>query len=82
MIAQIIYDVLFQMHQQELLLITDNATIEDIVTDIMQQMPDANIGTHVGSWLANILIKHPLVEEVFATDVEINEILQDIYAHK
>ena len=78
MLLQIMISVLEYLTKEEKIELTPDANIQKLATDLVEQMSSASFGSHFGSWLASRLIEHPMVEELFATDKELKNVLQDM----
>lgn len=79
----IILSVLDYLQREEKLELVDNADKQKIAQDLLQKMPSASFGSHFGSWLGKALIEHEMVEELFASDHELKNVLQEIdFYHK
>ena len=76
MLHSIITRLIEQLLERELLLLTPNATPSLLIEDILKEMPQAKFGSHFGSWFSTTLISHPSVEELFATDEELTDMLR------
>jgi hypothetical protein len=75
MLHSIIHRLLRQLVEQELLLLIPDTDLTDFSNEIVQQMRKAQFGAHFGSWFGALLINHPSVDEVFATDDQLTEML-------
>ena len=82
MLYRIILATLKELLDSNQLELSSEANIESISHDLMQKMPQAGFGAHFGSWLANELCQHSMVEELFASDEELKEILHHINFHQ
>ena len=78
MLDTIILRLLEQLLAQELLLLTTDSNIQELALDIVREMPKAQFGSHFGSWFSQTLIGHPSVEELFATDAQLTNMLRYI----
>ena len=78
MLFQIMRSVIQFLVQNEQLELSQNADIDQLATELVQKMPSASFGSHFGSWLAKALIEHESVEELFASDKDLKNVLQDI----
>ena len=76
MIQHIISQVLQLLIQEELLLLTPDATIEALSNEVYQAMSKAPIGSQFGSWLGNTLVNSSLVEELYADDDQLARLLR------
>ena len=75
MLNSIIHRLLRQLVEQDLLLLIPNTDLTTLANEIVQEMSKAQFGAHFGSWFGALLIEHPSVEEVFATDDQLTEML-------
>ena len=78
MIFNITIKLLEKLVLEGSLQLVPEANVDVLATEIVKQMPSAGFGSHFGSWLANTLIDHPMVEELFATNEELTEMLSYI----
>lgn len=78
MLMKIILTALNYLLENKRIILTEAGDIQTIATEILQKMPDAPFGSHFGSWLGKELIGHAMVEELFATDKELKNVLQDM----
>ena len=76
MLHSIIHRLLLQLVEQDLLLLIPNTDLTSFANEIVQEMPKAQFGAHFGSWFATLLVAHPSVEEVFATDEQLTDMLR------
>lgn len=76
MLVRIVHRLLTQLVEEELLVLVPEASMDTLVSDIVQAMPSAQFGDHFGSWFGNILIQHAFVEELFASDGELTDMLR------
>ena len=58
--------------------LVNEANVTVLATEIVNQMPSAGFGSHFGSWLANALIQHRWVEELYASNEELTDMLRYI----
>lgn len=80
-IKDIIHRLLNHLYETEQLLIFENYSIEELSQDIINSMSqNKQEFAQFGSWLSQTLLQHPKVDELFATDEELNELLRDIYS--
>lgn len=78
MLEQIMTRLLTQLVSSDKLLLVEGASIQNLVQDILSAMPNAGFGAHFGSWLSATLINHNSVDELFASDEELTEMLRYI----
>ena len=78
MIYTILIRLLTQMIQDEELILVENTNLEDFVKDLMATSAHADLGTSVANWLSTELLKRKEVEELFLSDEEIQEKLQNL----
>lgn len=78
MLMTIILSVLDYLISEEKLELTENADKTKLASDLLQKMPSATFGSHFGSWLGKSLIEHEMVEELFASDHDLKNVLQEI----
>ena len=78
MLAQIVHRFLEKLVREQQLLLAEGTDVQSLSLDIVQEMPNASFGSHFGSWLATQLVSHPQVEELFASDQELNDALKDL----
>ena len=76
MIQRIISQVLQLLIKEELLLLTTDATLETLSTEVYQAMSQAPIGSQFGAWLGNTLVNSSLVEELYADDEHLARLLR------
>ena len=65
-----------QLIERELLLLKPNSSVSILIEDLLRLMPQAQFGSHFGGWLSTELINHPNVEELFASDEELTDMLR------
>lgn len=82
MLMKIILTALNYLLQNKRLILAEDGDLQQIATDILKKMPDATFGSHFGSWLGQALIEHDMVEELFASDKELKNVLQDMDFYK
>lgn len=78
MLEQIITRLLTQLVSSDKLWLIEGASIQQVVQDILSEMPHAGFGAQFGSWLSATLINHASVDELFASDEELTEMLRYI----
>ena len=80
MLVQIVHRLLQKLVREELLLLIEGADITSVANDIVTAMPNAAFASHFGPWLSEQLLAHSKVEELFASNQELNEALKDLGA--
>ena len=78
MIYTILIRLLTQMIQDGELILVENTNLEDFVKDLMATSAQADLGTSVANWLSTELLKRQEVEELFLSDKEIQQKLQNL----
>jgi len=78
MLMTILLSVLDYLIAEEKLELSKNADKRKTASDLLQKMPSASFGSHLGSWLGKALIAHEMVEELYASDQELKNVLQEI----
>ena len=78
MLIQIVYRLLQQLITEKQLLINEGTDIHQMATELVQEMPKAKFGSHFGSWLSSQLLAHENVVELYASDEELKQSLQDL----
>ncbi len=78
MLEQIMTRLLTQLVSSDKLLLVEGASLQTLIQDILSAMPHAGFGAHFGSWLSATLINHASVDELFASDEELTEMLRYI----
>ena len=78
MLMNILLSVINYLLAEEKLELAENADKKKIASDLLKNMPQASFGSHFGSWLGKSLIEHEMVEELFASDHELKNVLQEI----
>ena len=76
MLHSIMTRLLKQLLEQELLLLKPQSSVSKLVDDLLLRMPQAQFGSHFGSWLSEELLNHPSVDELFASDEELTDMLR------
>ena len=76
MLHSIMTRLVQQLLERELLLLKPRSSGNLLIDDLLNKMPHAQFGSHFGSWLSKELINHPSVEELFATDEELTDMLR------
>jgi hypothetical protein len=88
MIERIITTLLILMVEKELLTFKKvaaedpieetNLHIAKLTQELMRQAQSAQIGTQFSSWLSKKIIEAPNVDELYASDTEIYQLLSDL----
>ena len=78
MIYTILLRLFNQMIQDGELILVENTNLEDFVKDLMTTSAQADLGTSVANWLSTELLKRKEVEELFLSDKEIQQKLQNL----
>ena len=78
MILKITTKLLERLVTNGSLQLVPDANINVLANEVVNQMPAAGFGSHFGSWLANTLIEHRWVEELYATNEELTDMLRYI----
>ena len=73
MLNQLLRDLLEQMIEQNQLELTKGADLATLIRELQQTMNAAPPFQGVAKWLSENLIAHPMVEELYATNAEIIE---------
>ena len=76
MLHSIMTRLVQQLIEKELLLLTPEGSVIQLIDDLLRRMPQAQFGSHFGSWLSQELINHPSVDELFASDEELTDMLR------
>lgn len=76
MLHSILARLIQQLIERELLLLKPEASVVDLIDDLLHSMADAEFGAQFGSWFSNTLIEHSSVEELFASDEELTDMLR------
>ena len=76
MLHSIMTRLVQQLIEKELLLLTTEGSEIQLIDDLLRRMPQAQFGSHFGSWLSKELISHPSVDELFASDEELTDMLR------
>ena len=84
MILRILTTLLEEMHEKELLVLihehesTVNALIAKLAEELAQGASSAQQGAQFSSWLSSQILESDLVEELYASDAQIYELLSNI----
>ena len=78
MLVQIVHRLLQKLVRDKQLLLIDGTDIADLARDIVQAMPSAAFASHFGPWISKQLLSHSSVEELFASNQELNDALKDL----
>jgi hypothetical protein len=78
MIYTILLRLLKTMIQDGDLILSKNINLEDFVKALMSTSAQTDLGTSVASWLSTELLKREEVEELFLSDKEIQQKLQNL----
>ena len=76
MLHSIMTRLVQQLIERELLLLKQDSSVSQLIEDLLRLMPQAQFGSHFGSWLSTELINHPCVDELFASDEELTDMLR------
>ena len=76
MLHSIMTRLVQQLIKRELLLLKHDASVPLLIEDLLRLMPQAQFGSHFGGWLSSALIKHPSVDELFASDEDLTDMLR------
>ena len=76
MLHSIMTRLVQQLIDRQLLLLKPKSSVDELIEDLLRQMPQAQFGSHFGSWLSNELINHHSVDELFASDEELTDMLR------
>ena len=76
MLHDIMTRLLHQLLERKLLLLKSDGSVTQLIDDLLRRMPQAQFGSHFGSWLSKELINHPSVDELFASDEELIDMLR------
>ena len=76
MLHSIMTRLVQQLIERELLLLKPKGSIDELIEDLLRRMPHAQFGSHFGSWLSAELINHHSVDELFASDEELTDMLR------
>ena len=75
---KVIESLIFLLLERDLIVLEKNANIGDLVDEVVTSMRNNNKVIQLGSFFGTTLLKSPYVEELYATDQEINSLLKDI----
>ncbi|MFT4975580.1 MAG: hypothetical protein ACI8S6_001467 [Myxococcota bacterium] len=78
LIRSVIYEVITELYSRDLIELAPGAKIRPIADTIAETMQGARVFAQFGPWLADALLASPLVDELFATNEDLLEILRDI----
>ena len=76
MLHSIMTRLIQQLIEKELLLLKPEGSVIQLIEDLLQRMPQAQFGSYFGSWLSKELINHSSVDELFASDEELTDMLR------
>ncbi len=76
MLHSIMTRLVQQLIKRELLLLKPGGSVPILIEDLLRLMPQAQFGSHFGGWLSSELIKHPSVDELFASDEDLTDMLR------
>lgn len=76
MLHSIMTRLVQQLIERELLLLKPDSSVPQLIEDLLRLMPQAQFGSHFGSWLSAELINHHSVDELFASDEELTDMLR------
>ena len=78
MFERILQQILEILLTEELIELKKNASLIDLCKELRLSMASADIGTQFGPWLGKALVKSNLVEELYANDEQLAEMLRRI----
>ena len=64
--------------EEDLLELSDGAKITELSHELCSLMPHASIGMQFGPWLGKTLLASPLVEELYADDDQLAQMLRKV----
>ena len=76
MLHSIIARLIQQLVERELLLLKHDASVSRLIDDLLHSMTHAEFGSQFGSWFSKTLIEHSSVDELFASDEELTDMLR------
>ena len=76
MLHSIMTRLVQQLIDRQLLLLKPESSVAELIEDLLRRMPQAQFGSHFGSWLSTELINHHSVDELFASDEELTDMLR------
>ena len=71
MLSQLLRELLEQLIEENQLELSQEAHLPTLIRDLQQTMDTAPPFQGVANWLSDNLIAHPMVEELYATNEEI-----------
>ena len=80
MIPKIILHVLQKLVAEEQIELTPDADIYQLRDELVQELASAQTGAQFGSWLAKQLLNSKWVDELYVTDQELYQLLDQIEA--
>jgi len=75
---KVIEALIFLLLERDLIALEANASIGDLVDEVVTSMRNNNKVVQLGSFFGKTLLNSPYVEELYATDQEINSLLKEI----
>lgn len=76
MLHSIMTRLVQQLIDRDLLLLKPDSSVALLIEDLLRLMPQAQFGSHFGGWLSTELINHPSVDELFASDEDLTDMLR------
>ena len=77
-IAGIVRAVVVELHARELVVLAPGASPEALADEVLAAMQTAPAFAAAGPFIAGVLLRSPLVEELYAEDRDITGILNDL----
>ena|GEM_PF-4883750 len=75
---KVIETLLFRLLERELISLEEGSTIGELIDEVVIAMRNNQKLIQLGSWFGETLLKSKHVEELYATDQELNTILKDL----
>ena len=74
----IIERLLFALFEQELLELCDGSTMKDLVDETIHKMKNNTELVQVGSWFGKTLMNSEHVEELYASDEDLSDLIKNL----
>ena len=77
-VAWIFHRVLIELDRQNLLVLVSGANLSALAEELGAAASSAPPFSQLSGWLASALISSPLVDEFYASDTDLSEIIRDL----
>ena len=76
---KVIESLVFLLLERDLMTLEEGANVGELIDEIVTSMRNNNKIVQLGSFFGHTLLQSPHVEELYATDQEINSLLKDVH---